>query len=87
MASDIERTAKAVVLFGEAAAEIYPLLRELNLQVSRVKTVPEAVTEAKKFSKAGDTILFSPGCASFDQFSDYKERGMAFRDAVMNLKD
>jgi UDP-N-acetylmuramoylalanine--D-glutamate ligase len=87
LASDIKKTAKAVVLFGEAAVEIYPLLKELDLQVVRVETVPEAVVEAKKFSKAGDTILFSPGCASFDQFSDYKERGQVFKDAVMSLSE
>jgi len=86
LALDIREKAKAVVLFGEAADEMYLLLRELNLDVTRVNTVPEAVARARNFSKAGDVVLFSPGCASFDQFSDYKERGLVFKDAVINLK-
>ena len=82
---DIEKKAKAVILFGEAAAEIYPLFEGFNIKAIRVESVPEAVAKAKSFCQSGDVVLFSPACASFDQFSNYEERGLVFKDAVMNL--
>ncbi len=86
LALEIERRAKAVVLFGEAAIELYPLVKEFGLPVVKVETVAEAVLATKNVSRAGDVVLFSPGCASFDQFSNYEERGHVFKAAVMNLK-
>jgi UDP-N-acetylmuramoylalanine--D-glutamate ligase len=86
LALEIKRKAKAVVLFGEAASEMYPLIKDFDLRVVKVKTVPEAVKEAKNLSQCGDIVLFSPACASFDQFSNYEERGHVFKGAVINLK-
>ena len=37
--------------------------------------------------KTGDVLLLSPGCASWDQFDNYRQRGMAFREAVENGAD
>ena len=86
LASAIRRSARAAILFGEAAGEIQPLIKNSDLTVVRVETVPEAVKEARNLSRQGDTVLFSPACASFDQFSSYKERGHVFKDAVANLE-
>ena len=46
------------------------------------KTVSQAVTEASKQLAEGDVLLLSPGCASWDQFSNYEERGRVFKEAV-----
>ncbi len=55
------------------------------LPVERSRTIATAVEQAAAQAKAGDIVLLSPACASFDQFSDYESRGAAFRAAVMAL--
>ena len=42
----------------------------------------EVVRAANQFATSGDTVLLAPGCASWDMFKDYKDRGNAFADAV-----
>ncbi|HQO77470.1 MAG TPA: UDP-N-acetylmuramoyl-L-alanine--D-glutamate ligase, partial [Thermodesulfobacteriota bacterium] len=50
-------------------------------------TLEEAVALAYASAKPGDVVLLSPGCASFDLFSNYEERGRVFKDLVQNLAD
>jgi UDP-N-acetylmuramoylalanine-D-glutamate ligase len=46
----------------------------------------EAVAEAARNAVAGDVVLLSPACSSFDQFQNYQHRGEVFRQAVKNLR-
>jgi UDP-N-acetylmuramoylalanine--D-glutamate ligase len=50
-----------------------------------VETLEEAVTMAVVMAERGETILFSPGTSSFDQFNGYEERGHAFKAALPQM--
>ena len=47
----------------------------------------EIVSSAYEIAKPGEIVLFSPACASFDMFKNYKERGKKFTLEVKKLKD
>ena len=70
-------------VFGEAEPEI---IRALDTPKARPYTnLAAAFKSAQEHATAGDTILLSPGCASYDQFKDYTERGKLFRTLVENI--
>lgn len=78
------RRARAVLLFGEDADAIATAVAERTV-VERVATLADAVARAAEIAVRGDVVLLSPGCASFDQFDDYRARGDAFTAAVQEL--
>jgi UDP-N-acetylmuramoylalanine--D-glutamate ligase len=80
--------AKAIYLIGEAAGEIGILLEQMGHGPELVvaATLDRAVAEAAMRAKAGEVVLLSPACASYDQFANYEERGEAFRERVAELR-
>jgi UDP-N-acetylmuramoylalanine--D-glutamate ligase len=70
---------------GDAGARFAELLRG-DMAVEELGTLDRAVAAAAAEAVPGDTVLLSPACASFDQFSDFEARGAAFRAAVEALK-
>ena len=58
------------------------LLRRAGAKVT-VATLKDAVAVARELAQPGGNVLFSPACASFDQFKDYEERGRVFKQLVM----
>jgi len=81
----ISQKVKLVVLIGQAAPKIDAAWKNLTKCV-RSPSLEEAVTLSFENSSAGDTVLLSPGCASFDMFDNYEHRGRVFKKAVMDLK-
>lgn len=75
---------KAAYTIGEAGGMFANLLRP-HLPVVETGTLEAAITAAAAAAQPGETVLLSPACASFDQFSDYEARGAAFRAAVEAL--
>jgi UDP-N-acetylmuramoylalanine--D-glutamate ligase len=71
---------RAVICQGEAGPRIAAYLEDEGRQelVYRAPDLGQAVERAGELARAGDVVLLSPGCASFDQFSGYAERGDAF---------
>jgi len=76
------RDVRAVVLFGEASADFEPLFASTPATVLRADGLDDAVEEGLAVARAGDVLLFSPACASFDAYRNYAERGDAFARAV-----
>jgi len=68
---------RAVVAIGEAAAEVEAALSDLA-PVRRAASMNEAVQIAGELAGPGDAVVLSPGCASFDWYSSYAQRGDHF---------
>jgi UDP-N-acetylmuramoylalanine--D-glutamate ligase len=88
LAAAVARRCRAAFVFGEAAPEIaasfepYP---EFDLR--HCPTMVSALREASVAARPGDVVLLSPACASFDEFSDYEQRGRVFHETVEGLCD
>ncbi|MBS4177211.1 UDP-N-acetylmuramoyl-L-alanine--D-glutamate ligase [Lederbergia citrea] len=77
---------KALVLFGETAEKLEKAGRAAGIQIiQHVHNVEEAVPAAYELSEAGDVILLSPACASWDQYKTFEVRGDIFIDSVHKL--
>jgi UDP-N-acetylmuramoylalanine--D-glutamate ligase len=81
----VKANARAVVLIGRDAPLIEAVLVLTNIPMYQAADLPEAVNIAKKVAKAGDAVLLSPACASFDMFKNYVHRAEVFVDAVKCL--
>lgn len=77
----VDRYVRQVILFGRDAPIIGGALTG-SAPISFAGGLESAVEMAGQAAQPGDAVLFSPACASFDMFSDYRERGQAFTRAV-----
>ena len=75
---------KTVVLIGEGADRIAGAWE--GVPMLRAPSLAEAVRLAYAAARPSGTVLLSPGCASFDMFEDYEDRGRQFKAEVQRLK-
>ncbi len=82
----VESKVRLLILLGSAKEKI---AEALGGRVATVMTesLHEAVTLARESASPGDTVLLSPGCASFDMFADFEDRGRKFKEAVQELAE
>lgn len=81
----LQQQAKKLIVMGEAKATIKSALESV-IDLQEANTMEGAVALAAQFAEAGDTILLSPACSSFDMYKSYGERGEDFRRCVLRLK-
>ncbi len=84
LAPTIHRKVKRLILIGEAAPLIAKAMEGYHA-IERAGTLRDAVELAASGASAGDGVLLSPACASFDMFVDYQDRGRQFKTLVRSL--
>src|SRR5512143_368745 len=85
LAPELERTGRAVIAYGEAAPSIE---RDLSgvVPLTRLGSSFEEVTEtARLLAQAGDVVLLSPACSSYDMFDNYEQRGRVFKQLAARI--
>jgi len=89
LGASIARKVKGLVLIGQTAKAIAEAVNTHNptaLPVEMASSMSEAVICAEKLAEAGDVVLLSPACASYDMFDNFQHRGQAFKGRVLALK-
>jgi len=84
LARAMKEVGRGAVVIGEAAERIAVALSPV-VPVARAATMDEAVVRAAALAKAGDAVVLSPACSSFDMFRNYEHRAQVFRAAVDRL--
>ncbi|WP_341908229.1 UDP-N-acetylmuramoyl-L-alanine--D-glutamate ligase [Polaromonas sp. YR568] len=85
LAEPVARHVRAGVLIGRDAPLIKTALQSTGVPLLDAADMEDAVKLAAAQAQAGDAVLMSPACASFDMFDNYEHRAQVFRDAVQTL--
>ena len=81
----VHQKVKAIVCLGVDNTPILQSFYNVIDNMVETRSMEEAVKMAQRFATAGDTVLLSPACASFDLFKSYEDRGDQFKAAVAKL--
>ncbi|MDD2409685.1 MAG: UDP-N-acetylmuramoyl-L-alanine--D-glutamate ligase [Bacilli bacterium] len=77
---------KDIVCYGETKYIIKKFADKINISCNVVDNLKQAINKSYELSNPKDIILFSPACASWDQYQDFEERGEQFKKIVNTLK-
>lgn len=81
----IKKKVKNIFLIGEATNIIKKQLKG-SAPMTECNTLSNAIKKIYSVAEKGDIVLFSPACASFDQFNDFEHRGREFKKFVLAIK-
>ena len=81
----VNEKVKAIICLGVDNEKLLNAFGNMVDIIVETQFMSEAVKIAYKIAEAGDTVLLSPACASFDLFENYEDRGRQFKEAVRNL--
>ena len=81
----INEKVKAIICLGVDNEKLMNTFGNMVDVIIETQFMSEAVKIAYKIAEAGDNVLLSPACASFDLFENYEDRGRQFKNAVRNL--
>ena len=76
---------KSIILLGKNGDKIKTIFKEDVESIFETNNMNEAVKHSFSIAHAGETVLLSPACASFDLFNNYEERGRMFKDCVFSI--
>ena len=81
----VNEKVKAIICLGVDNGKLFEAFGNMVDVIIETQYMSEAVKIAYKLANAGDNVLLSPACASFDLFENYEDRGRQFKNAVRNL--
>ena len=81
----VRQKVKAIICLGNHKAALLEVFGSMEKTILFADTIGEAVEVAYYLAETGDHVLFSPGCASFEMFENFEDRGKKFRRAVNSL--
>ncbi len=85
-AEKVKEKVRAIVVLGECADEIIAAVEKTGFNnIYRSDSFEEGVRMAAQVANAGEIVLLSPACASWDMFKDFEQRGEKFKEVVLSL--
>jgi UDP-N-acetylmuramoylalanine--D-glutamate ligase len=81
----VDEKVKAIICLGENNKQIIKAFRDKVDTIVQASTMVDAVNQSYGLANKNDVVLLSPGCASFDLFANYEDRGFQFKQEVRKL--
>ncbi len=81
----VKEKVKGIICLGVDNEKLHTSFGDLVDNIKDASTMKEAVNMAYRMGEKGDTVLFSPACASFDLFKNFEDRGEQYKECVREL--